>query len=322
MKTSIAMATYNGEKFIMEQLESFAKQTVLPHEIVITDDCSTDKTLSLINTFKETAPFIVRVYTNETNLGYTQNFNKALKLCTNDLIFLSDQDDVWFPNKIEYMVSLANLHQNKDVFMVDAELVDESLQTSGLTKQEQIKNLGLEENAFVMGCCIAVRKTFLDSILPIPRDFSGHDNWIVRLADFLQLRVIDDTALQLYRRHGNNESIGAYNNLVRINKYSIYRLVKKIILLFKNSKIDILKKSVMQRELLLIGMDRLHYHPRYEEEKMDIKRKGIEESIIKSKKRLEVLQTRKSISRTIKAWSLYKNGNYTFKTLISDLIFN
>lgn len=322
MKISIAMTTYNGENFLIEQLESFANQTVLPNEVVITDDGSTDNTLNLINSFKETAPFDIRVYSNKINLGYTQNFNKALELCINDLIFLSDQDDVWFPNKLEYMVGLAKLHESKDVFMVDAELVDADLLTSGLTKQRQIKNLGLGENAFVMGCCIAVRKTFLDIILPIPKDFSGHDNWIVRLADFLQLRVIDDTTLQLYRRHGNNESIGAYNNLVKINKYAIYKLVKKIIFLFKNSKIDILKKSVMQRELLLIGMDRLHYHPRYEEEKIDIKRKGIEESIIKSKKRLEVLQTRKSISRTIKAWSIYKNGNYAFKTLISDLIFN
>ena len=82
------MATYNGEEFILEQLESCANQTKLPDELVIADDCSTDRTLEIIEKFKKVAPFKIKVYSNKTNLGYTQNFNKAMKLCTNELIFL------------------------------------------------------------------------------------------------------------------------------------------------------------------------------------------------------------------------------------------
>lgn len=323
MKTSIAMATYNGEKFLIEQLESFAKQTVLPNEVVITDDGSNDNTLNLINSFKEIAPFTIRVYSNESNLGYTQNFNKAMQLCTNELIFLSDQDDVWFPNKIEYMIGLANLHQNKDVFMIDAELVDEDLQTSGLTKQGQIKDLGLGENAFVMGCCIAVRKTFLDIILPVPKDFIGHDNWMVALADFLQLRVIDHTVLQFYRRHGNNESNGIYNSLVKINKYSVDRLIKKYSLLFKHSKINGLEKTIQQKKLLLIGVNRLsHYFKN--EEKINIIREDTQEIIIQLRKRVEIIQMKKILSRGMRGWSLYKSksSGYAFKHFISDFIFD
>ena len=134
MKISIAMATYNGQTFLLEQLQSFTEQTILPDEVVITDDCSSDKTVALINSFKKTAPFKIRVYSNEKNLGYTQNFNKALQLCTNDLIFLSDQDDVWLPTKIEYMLNLTLQYPDKDLFMIDAELVDDSLISSELTK--------------------------------------------------------------------------------------------------------------------------------------------------------------------------------------------
>ncbi len=324
MKVSIAMTTYNGEKFLIEQLESFAKQTVLPNEVVIMDDGSTDNTLNLINFFKETAPFDIRVYSNKTNLGYTQNFNKALQLCTNDLIFLSDQDDVWFPNKIEYMISLANLYKSKDVFMIDTELVDADLKTSGLTKQGQIKNLGLGENAFVMGCCIAVRKTFLDIILPIPKDFTGHDNWIVGLADFLQLRVIDDTVLQFYRRHGDNESNGIYNRLERTSKYSVARLINKISALFKSSRIDMLEKALYQKEFLLIGIDRLsqHFRDNNREEQLHRIRDDIEDSMKTLSKRLEIIRIDNIFTRAVKGFTLYRTREYPLKSFILDIIFH
>ena len=265
MNSSIAMATYNGEKFILEQLESFANQTVLPNEVVITDDCSTDNTLSLINSFKKTAPFTVRVYSNETNLGYTQNFNKALQLCTNELIFLSDQDDVWFPNKIEYILNLTDQHQDKDLFMIDTELTDGNLHPSGLTKQGQIKNAGQGEKAFVMGSCSAVRKRFLDAILPIPESFIGHDDWIVILADFLHLRIIDKTVLQYYRRHDNNVSNVIYNSLTKINRNIVYKLIKKIVFLFKYSNNTFIEKAIQKHGALLGGIEKLLQHTHYGE---------------------------------------------------------
>ncbi len=322
MKTSIAMATYNGEKFILEQLESFAKQTVLPNEVVIADDGSADNTLQLINAFKKTAPFAIRIYLNEKNLGYTQNFNKALQLCTNDLIFLSDQDDVWFPNKIEYMVSLANLHQSKDVFMTNAMLVDKDLETTGLTTLGQTKSLELAERTLVIGCCLAVRKTFLDMILPIPKDFKGHDGWIAILADFLNLRVIDDEVLQFYRRHSNNTSNGSFATLVVQRKYSPFAGIKKIIRLVKDSKKDILLNSIKQQKLLLRGSYSLNSHYKYQENEMNINIEDVEHQVEKLNKRLEILHTKKITSRFRKARYLYKNFGYSLKHFMSDLIFH
>jgi len=101
MKISIAMATYNGAKYIREQLESLASQTVKPSELVICDDGSTDKTLEIIEDFAKFSPFIVHLHRNPKRMNYASNFLKAASLCTGDIIAYCDQDDVWLSNKLE-----------------------------------------------------------------------------------------------------------------------------------------------------------------------------------------------------------------------------
>src|SRR3989339_673267 len=100
MNISIAMCTYNGEKYIEQQLNSFLTQTILPNELVICDDCSKDKTIEILQEFSKKAKFPVRIYLNEKNLGSTKNFEKAIGLSKGDIIFCSDQDDVWHNQKI------------------------------------------------------------------------------------------------------------------------------------------------------------------------------------------------------------------------------
>ena len=84
---SIALASYNGEKYILDQLESFASQSKIPDEVIISDDCSNDNTIKLIKQFAKSAPFRVEIYQNETNLGYAQNFNNALSKTNGDLMY-------------------------------------------------------------------------------------------------------------------------------------------------------------------------------------------------------------------------------------------
>ena len=96
MKISIAMTAFNGAKYINEQLNSFASQTRLPDEVVVCDDISSDDTFEILDNFARSAPFKMIVVRNNKNLGYTKNFEKALSLCSGDLIFLSDQDDIWY----------------------------------------------------------------------------------------------------------------------------------------------------------------------------------------------------------------------------------
>ena len=101
LSVSIAMATYNGERFLRDQLDSLAQQTLLPDELVICDDHSTRFTARIARQFSDEAPFQVRLVVNPVNIGFIRNFEKAVSLCRSDLIFLCDQDDYWSADKIE-----------------------------------------------------------------------------------------------------------------------------------------------------------------------------------------------------------------------------
>ena len=223
LRISIAMATYNGAKYLQEQLDSFVYQTRQPDELIITDDGSTDTTQKIIENFAKTSPFEVRYFRNDKNLGYAGNFNAALMQTTGDLVFMSDQDDVWFPEKIANIEDLAVRHSDKLVFMNDAALTDGELNEVGLTKLGQIRSAGVGYSSFVMGCCCAVRRDLLDLCLPILQGYTSHDAWIVNFADALDAKMIHDCVLQLYRRHGNNESNFLVNSTRRVTKWDVYK---------------------------------------------------------------------------------------------------
>jgi glycosyltransferase involved in cell wall biosynthesis len=218
MKISIAMATYNGSHYLKAQLQSFIEQTRQPDEVIITDDCSTDHTEMIVRDFAKTAPFEVKFFRNQKNLGYCGNFNAALMKTTGDLVFLSDQDDVWFPKKIEHMLGLVDQHPEALVLMNDATLTDSELKEVGLTKIGQTRSADPTMNSFVMGCCCAVRRELLDFALPIPTGLKSHDNWIVFLADGINAKIVDETPLQYYRRHESNESQFIANRTTRVTR--------------------------------------------------------------------------------------------------------
>ena len=107
---SIALCTYNGEKYLREQLDTLVDQTYKNLEIIIVDDCSTDSTMQILEEYAE--QYInIKVYQNKKNLGYIKNFEKALSLCLGEYIAMSDQDDSWALNKIEYLVGLIKDNQ-------------------------------------------------------------------------------------------------------------------------------------------------------------------------------------------------------------------
>lgn len=206
MRVSIALATYNGALYLEQQLESFRRQDRLPDELVVSDDASVDDTLSILESFAAEAPFEVRVRSNPANVGFAQNFSSALSMCTGDLVFLSDQDDYWFPTKLETIGRLAETDTRSQVFINDAELTDEDLDPTGLTKLGQIRSAWMSADAFVQGSCVAVRRDFLNLALPIPPAPWGHDSWIVGFARALQRSVVVREVLQYYRRHESNAS--------------------------------------------------------------------------------------------------------------------
>lgn len=244
------MAAYNGGAYIAQQLESFVAQTRRPDELIIVDDASSDGTIGIAESFAEKTPFYVEVLTLEKNSGYAQAFGEALSRCTGDLVFLSDQDDVWFQGKIETIVRYVQNNPDHACFINDAMLTDIELVPSNITKAGQLKAAGLPETLLVMGCCVAVKRPLLEIALPIPPGARSHDDWIVGLSDCLGLTKRVPDVLQYYRRHGGNASnvyVNTIQRIGRIRRYREYfrRLLKRI------TTTDSLERELRDYDLLL-----------------------------------------------------------------------
>jgi glycosyltransferase involved in cell wall biosynthesis len=251
---SIAMATYNGEKYLRAQLESFLLQTRQPDELVISDDCSSDKTVEIIKSFATQAPFPVKLTVNKLNRGHTRNFNEAVVKTSGDIVFLSDQDDIWFSNKIAKVEQLAIEHQDYLLFMNDAALTDKELNDTGLTKLGQIYSAGLDPSVFVMGCCCAFKRKLLDLSLPIPSEYEGHDNWLVGFAEAIKVKYITPEVLQYYRRHGDNASQFIANSTQKINRLTVFK--NRLVATISNNSPNKTLRLINQQEIFIEGLER------------------------------------------------------------------
>jgi glycosyltransferase involved in cell wall biosynthesis len=218
---SVALCTYNGAQYLKEQLDSIASQTVPPIELVVCDDRSTDDTVEILKGFASRAPFPVRLFLNERNLGSTKNFERAIGLCEGDLIALSDQDDAWHPEKLERVGEVFAMSPGVGAVFTDAEMVDDSLRPLGhrlwdaaafgwaqqrlVTRRRAVEVL-LKYNV-VTGATMAFRSRFRDVVLPIPSTWV-HDAWIALLiAAVADLAIIRDPLIR-YRQHAGQQ-IGA-----------------------------------------------------------------------------------------------------------------
>jgi glycosyltransferase involved in cell wall biosynthesis len=213
-RVSIALATFNGEKYLTEQLHSFVEQTYKPDEVVIVDDCSVDSTIRIAHSFADTAPFKVLVYVNKINLGYAQNFSRALQLCSGDIVFISDQDDVWLPNKIERMISRFNAEPRLQLLIHDLEYCKADLMSIGQTKMDRMRDVFDINRDYVVGMATAIRGPFLKLCLPVP-DMTGvtHDSWLHACATAVDKKCIMREILALYRRHKSNVTAAGILNV-------------------------------------------------------------------------------------------------------------
>lgn len=205
-KVSIALATYNGAKYLPEQLASFLAQTRLPDELIVGDDNSQDGTIALLEEFAGRAPFPVKVTVNRPGLGPAANFATAIGRCSGDVIFLSDQDDIWDSRKIERMTEFLAERPGILVAVHDAALIDGDGTPIGLTMGGQIAGSGEDPaRGLVAGCCMAFDAHLARLYDPVP-DSETHDAWLTSMADDLGVRAYLPEALISYRRHGANVS--------------------------------------------------------------------------------------------------------------------
>jgi glycosyltransferase involved in cell wall biosynthesis len=208
---SVAMCTYNGEKYLKQQLASIIQQTIPPDEIVVCDDGSTDKTVKIVKEYSRQFPSL-RLVQNETNLGFTRNFEKAVGLTTGDLVFLSDQDDVWLPNRIEAMSRI--FAEQPAVGMVFSNFVftDSNLQPVTASSERlraahlsRVPHKVIQEWGNIAGCTMAFRATLKPFVLPIPPEWS-HDAWITLLCRVFSEARRTDEKLMYYRLHTSSSS--------------------------------------------------------------------------------------------------------------------
>jgi len=211
MKISIALATYNGEAYLSQQLESYLSQTRPPDELVVSDDCSTDRTREILSEFSRQAPFPVRVLSQPENVGFSRNFERAIRQCAGDIIFLSDQDDVWLPEKIERLQQEFIRDPQIKLVACDVEFCDKDLRTSGVSKITRFAALGIPPEHYVVGCASAFHASLLDLYVPLPERWT-YDHWLHTLGHELGCRKLVHETLQLYRRHGGNAMDTYFND--------------------------------------------------------------------------------------------------------------
>lgn len=231
MKIGVIIATYNGEKYIAEQIISIVNQTLLPNKIVISDGGSSDATVEVC---KKKIAMIkniqCKIMKSTIQLDVTQNFQKALENCDCEYVFFADQDDLWLPNKIEIFIQAMEETHSSFAFS-NAEIVDHNLQKKDYSLWESIgysqddiirvidkNNIdyinGLLNRNIVTGMCMCLRKDLIKQVLPFCENVL-HDKWIAMVAALSTRTVAIDERLVLYRQHSGNV-VGTSTNLRRM----------------------------------------------------------------------------------------------------------
>ena len=201
---SVCMATYNGEKFIREQIASILLQLKMDDELIISDDGSTDRTLEIIGSFLDKRIVLL----HHTPCGIAWNFENALKHANGDYIFLADQDDVWLPGKVTSC--LEKLHDGYDFIVTNCTVTDQDLNIESYQDYNSIRPISLSffrnfVTNSILGACTAFSREVLEAVVPFPRRPYMHDTWITFFS-FLNFESFYITeSYMLYRRH--NETV-------------------------------------------------------------------------------------------------------------------
>jgi len=223
MTVSVALAAYNGEKYIAEQISSVLPQLSEDDEIVVSVDPSADRTREIVSSLSE-ADSRIKLIDGEGR-GLIKNFENAIKNCRNDIIFPCDQDDIWLPEKAARVKTEFENDSALLLTMHDAKIVDENLNETANsffahrgTKTGILKNIW--KNSY-MGCCMAFRKEALKYILPFPENLPMHDQWIGLVCEKRGKVSLIREPLMLYRRHGDNASKMQHESVMQMIKWRL-----------------------------------------------------------------------------------------------------
>lgn len=272
MKVSVALCTYNGENYLNEQLDSILHQTRKVDEIVICDDRSTDHTFELLETYAKQNPGLFKVVKNETNLRSVKNFEKAISLCTGDLIFLSDQDDSWVPEKVEQILRFFEANPTINVIATNGYCMDENshispkyafwdvpylLENAGI-QFKYAKLISCVSN-IATGASMAIRKEIVKDCLPFPeiKNFH-HDEWMAIIASKSDsFRMLPEKYFN-YRIHSSQQVGGVFHAYTPKTKKMLIEVfdISNFSLQFSNAKKKLKRYTIAhQRNVLLANYE-------------------------------------------------------------------
>lgn len=206
------MATYNGAKFLSQQLDSIFNQTLPPDEVVIVDDCSKDDTVNIIKDYS--TKYNIVFCQNEHNLGVNKTFERAISMASGDYICISDQDDVWFPNKIQKSYETIVAHEYGGPICVSSYYKDVDENMNVCNYERKISDSEWEHVMYgyaSQGCSLMFNKQLKEHILPLSETFI-YDHYIGLLSCFVGKRYVIGETLMYYRHHGNNVVSGKMYN--------------------------------------------------------------------------------------------------------------
>lgn len=212
----ILLPTYNGEKYLKEQLDSILNQTYKNIRLIISDDCSKDSTPKILEEYRNKDERI-ELYLQKENIGVVKEIEFLLKKVKSNYYMLADQDDVWLPIKVEKSIETLK-KQNADLVFGDLEVVDQNLKTiypsfgdfmllnRKINKYIDSYKVNYLYNC-VTGCTVLSKKEFIEKILPIPTEskYLIHDHWIGLVVALNGKLVYMPEKYIKYRQHGNNQ---------------------------------------------------------------------------------------------------------------------
>ncbi len=220
---SVCIATYNGEKYIKDQLDSILVQLYTDDEIIISDDSSTDKTIEIIKSFKDKR---IVLYENQKFKSPIFNVEHSLTYARGDYIFLSDQDDIWVPNKVktmkEFLLNFDLVLSDTDIIDANGNILNKSFYQMNGSQNGLLKNL--VKNSY-LGCTMAFNQKILQKSLPFPKDIAMHDWWIGLIAEIYGETYFINEKLIYYRRHGENASPAGEKSHYSLSRKILFRLI-------------------------------------------------------------------------------------------------
>lgn len=221
---SVCMATYNGGKYIKEQIDSILFQLGEDDELIVSDDGSTDKTLDVLRSYNDSR---IKIFKNNNRKGVVGNFENALNKAKGEYIFLSDQDDVWLNGKVDVCLDAL---KKSDLIVTDCIVTDDKLNViESSFFRSRSSGAGFWKNLIknsYLGACVAFRKELLKIVLPIPTNLPVyHDGWIASLADVTAKVTFVEFKGIYFRRHESNASFTAKKSRLSLYNKLRYRIV-------------------------------------------------------------------------------------------------